>query len=229
MKQDAVPETAWQRILLKQIYPFHNRMSRGTVQHSPIAINNPARSSPDFPLDEVIVMSENAANPRRKQLFEMPVFAALIGAAVGGVIAFATGWFVTQTQLQHTDHQNLVVARRVAYEAFVGDMKDLSLTTADLQSAVSSDPQGSDAINASATMSAEATRLVTEYIDVQIDGSMAARSLANRDFTTIHEALTNLTQNQADPAAYRRAENAMDQSIKGFITLARQELGTNTS
>lgn len=148
---------------------------------------------------------------------------------MGGVIAFATGWFVTQTQLQHTDHQNLVAARRVAYEAFVGDMKDLSLTTGDLQSAVSSDPQGSDAINASATMSTEATRLVTEYVDVQIDGSMAARSLADSDFTTIHEALTNLSQNQTDPAAYRRAENAMDQSIKGFITLARQELGTDTS
>jgi hypothetical protein len=174
-------------------------------------------------------MPSNSGDPARKQLLEMPVFAALLGAVLGGVIAFATSWFVTQTQLHNNDHQNLVSARRVTYEAFVRDLKLLSLTTSDLQSAVSADPQGSDAINASATMSTEATRLVTEYINVQIDGSMAARSLADRDFTIVHQAIVNLVQNQSDPAAYRRTENALDQSVKGFVQLARAELGTNTS
>jgi hypothetical protein len=174
-------------------------------------------------------MSSNSDNPVRKQLLEMPVFVALLGAVLGGVIAFATSWFVTQTQFHHTDHQNLVAARRVTYEAFVRDLKLLSLTTSDLQSAISANPQGSGAVNASATMSTEATQLVTEYINVQIDGSMAARSLADRDFTIVHQALVNLTQNQNNPTAYRRAENALNQSVKGFVQLSRTELGTNTS
>jgi hypothetical protein len=166
--------------------------------------------------------------PRSKRLFEMPLFAALLGAVLGGVIGFTSSWIVTQTQLHHTDQQNLVAARRADYEAFVRDMKMLSLTTGDLQSAVAADPQGSDAVNASATMDTEATTLVTDSIDVQIDGSTAARSLANSDFTIVHQALVNLIQNQADPAAYQRVKNALDQSIAGFIKLAREELGANT-
>jgi hypothetical protein len=167
--------------------------------------------------------------PRPKKLFEMPVFVALLGAVLGGVIGFTSSWVVTQAQLHHTDQQNLVSARRVDYEAFVRDMKMLSLTTGDLQSAVSADPQGSDAVNASATMTTEATTLVTDSTNVQIDGSAAARSLANSDFTVVHKALVNLAQNQADSAAYRRVENALDQSIAGFVKLSREELGTNTS
>jgi hypothetical protein len=58
--------------------------------------------------------------------------------------------------------------------------------------------------------------LVTEYINVLIDGSMAARSLANSDFTVVHQALLNLAQNQTDLAAYQRVENALDQSVKGL-------------
>jgi len=106
-------------------------------------------------------MPPDAVDPPRKHLFEMPVLVALFGAVVGGIIAFATSWFLTQTQLQHADHQDLVAAKRVAYEAFVRDLKMLSLTTANLQSAVSADPQGSDAINASATMDEESYQLVT--------------------------------------------------------------------
>ena len=166
--------------------------------------------------------------PRSKRLFEMPLFAALLGAVLGGVIGFTSSWIVTQTQLHHTDQQNLVAARRADYEAFVRDMKMLSLTTGDLQSAVAADPQGSDAVNASATMDTEATTLVTDSIDVQIDGSTAARSLANSDFTIVHQALVNLIRNQTDPAAYQRVENALEQSIAGFVKLAREELGANT-
>jgi hypothetical protein len=158
----------------------------------------------------------------------MPVFVALLGAVLGGVIGFTSSWIVTQTQLHHTDLQNLVVARRADYQAFVRDLKMLSLTTGSLQSAVSADPQGSDAVNASATMDTEATTLVTDSVNVQIDGSSAARSLANRDFTIIHHALVNLTQNQTDAAAYQRVENALDQAIAGFVKLARDELGANT-
>jgi hypothetical protein len=175
-----------------------------------------------------IAMSAGTTKPALKRLFEMPVFAALIGAVLGGVIGFASSWFVTQAQLHDTDHQNLVAARRVAYEAFVRDMKVLSFTTGDLQSAVSTDPQGTAAVNASATLNTEATDLVTEYINVLIDGSTAARTLANSDFTVVHQALLNLTQNQTDPTAYQRVENALDQSVKEFIALARNELGTNT-
>jgi hypothetical protein len=169
------------------------------------------------------------SEPRSKKLFEMPVFVALLGAVLGGVIGFTSSWIVTQAQLHHTDQQNLVSARRADYEAFVRDMKMLSLTTGDLQSAVSADPQGSDAVNASATMNTEATTLVTDSTNVQIDGSAAARSLANSDFTIVHQALVNLAQNQADSAAYRRVENALDQSIAGFVKLSREELGANTS
>jgi hypothetical protein len=177
---------------------------------------------------EAIAMPAGTTKPALKKLFEMPVFAVLLGTVLGGVIGFASSWFVTQAQLHHTDHQNLVAARRVAYEAFVRDMKVLSFTTGDLQSAVSTDPQGTAAVNASATLNTEATGLVTEYINVLIDGSMAARSLANSDFTIVHQALLKLAQSQTDPAAYQRVENALDQSVKGFITLARNELGTNT-
>lgn len=166
--------------------------------------------------------------PVAKKLFEMPVFVALLGAVLGGVIGFTSSWIVTQTQLHHTDQQNLVAARRADYQAFVRDLKMLSLTTGSLRSAVSADPQGSDAVNASATMDTEATTLVTDSINVQIDGSSAARSLANSDFTIIHQALVNLTQNQTDAAAYQRVENALDQSITGFVKLARDELGANT-
>lgn len=166
--------------------------------------------------------------PVAKKLFEMPVFVALLGAVLGGAIGFTSSWIVTQTQLHHTDQQNLVAARRADYQAFVRDLKMLSLTTGSLRSAVSADPQGSDAVNASATMDTEATTLVTDSINVQIDGSSAARSLANSDFTIIHQALVNLTQNQTDAAAYQRVENALDQSITGFVKLARDELGANT-
>ena len=173
-------------------------------------------------------MPDENTKPALKKLFEMPLFAALLGAVLGGFIGFASSWFVTQAQLHNTDHQNLVAARRVAYEAFVRDMKVLSFTTSDLQSAVGTDPNGTDAANSLAALDTEATSLVTEYINVLIDGSTAARSLANHDFTVVHLALTNLTDNQTDPAAYRRVENALDQSVKGFIVLARNEFGTNT-
>src|SRR5215471_3742789 len=122
-------------------------------------------------------MPDDNTKPALKKLFEMPVFAALLGAVLGGVIGFASSWFVTQAQLHNTDHQNLVAARRVAYEAFVREMKVLSFTTGDLQSAVRADPQGTAAAEASATLNAEATSLVTEYISVLIDGSTAARSI----------------------------------------------------
>lgn len=174
-------------------------------------------------------MSAETSKPTLKKLFDTPVITALLGTFLGGVIAFTSSWFVTQTQLHHTDHQNILLARRVAYEAFIRDMKVLAFTTSDLQSAVRADPQGSAAVNASATMQAESTSLVGEYLDVQIDGSTAARSLANRDFTIVHQALVNLAMNDTNPTAYRRAEDVLNQSVIGFINLARGELGTNTS
>jgi hypothetical protein len=172
-------------------------------------------------------MPPDPTDRSRKQVFEMPVVLALLGAIVGGIIGFASSWFLTQTQLQHSDHQDLVAARRVAYEAFVRDLKTLSLTTADLQSAVSTDPQGSDAVHASTAMAEESTNLVTDYTSVQIDGSAAAESRANSDFAIIHQALVDLNAAQTDPAAYRRVENALDQAIKAFVQLARTELGAS--